>query len=148
MEQFQSVILTNRDGGITDRYFPKDVKISQTVIQVRRKPFLRKRLNQGEELNKKLYEVFLDTDHEEIIRLVQKLTDEEIALWINKRCLNRSRGDLEKINQKILERKPDTQESLNRFNKLRNEINPTRTDITTWVELLELDENRISPQIP
>ena len=57
MEQFQSVILTNRDGGITDRYFPKDVKISQTVIQVRRKPFLRKRLNQGEELNKKLYEV-------------------------------------------------------------------------------------------
>jgi len=66
MEQFQSVILTNRDGGITDRYFPKDVKISQTVIQVRRKPFLRKRLNQGEELNKKLYQVFLDTDHEKV----------------------------------------------------------------------------------
>ena len=66
MEQFQSVILTNRDGGITDRYFPKDVKISQTVIQVRRKPFLRKRLNQGEELNKQLYKVFLDTDHEKV----------------------------------------------------------------------------------
>ena len=66
MEQFQSVILTNRDGGVTDRYFPKDVKISQTVIQVRRKPFLRKRLNQGEELNKQLYKVFLDTDHEQV----------------------------------------------------------------------------------
>jgi len=66
MEQFQSVILANRDGGITDRYFPKDVKISQTVIQVRRKPFLRKRLNQGEELNKQLYQVFLDTDHEKV----------------------------------------------------------------------------------
>jgi len=66
MEQFQSVILTNRDGGVSDRYFPKDVKISQTVIQVRRKPFLRKRLNQGEELNKQLYRVFLDTDHEKI----------------------------------------------------------------------------------
>ena len=91
---------------------------------------------------------FLDTDHEKIIRLVQKLTDEEITLWINKRCLNRSREDKEKINQKILERKPDTQESLNRFNKLRNEINPTRTDITTWVDLLELDENRIPPKIP
>jgi len=66
MEQFQSVILTNRDGGVTDRYFPKDIKISQTVIQVRRKPFLRKRLNQGEELNKQLYKVFLDTDHEKV----------------------------------------------------------------------------------
>ncbi|MDF0707332.1 AraC family transcriptional regulator [Flagellimonas okinawensis] len=66
MEQYQSVILTNRDGGITDRYFPKDVKISQSVIQVRRKPFLRKRLNQGEELNKQLYRVFLDTDHEKV----------------------------------------------------------------------------------
>lgn len=66
MEQFQSVILTNRDGGVTNRYFPKDIKISQTVIQVRRKPFLRKRLNQGEELNKQLYKVFLDTDHEKV----------------------------------------------------------------------------------
>ena len=91
---------------------------------------------------------FLNIDHEEIIHLAQKLTDEEIVLWIKERCLNRSEKDKEQINQKILERKPNTQESLNRFNKLRNEINPTRADITTWVDLLELDENRIPPQIP
>ena len=91
---------------------------------------------------------FLNIDHEEIIHLAQKLTDEEIVLWIKERCLNRSKKDKEQINQKILERKPNTQESLNRFNKLRNAINPTRTDITTWVDLLELDENRMPPQIP
>ena len=91
---------------------------------------------------------FLNIDHEEVIHLAQKLTDEEIVLWINERCLNRSEKDKEQVNQKILEQKPDTQESLNRFNKLRNEINPTRTDITTWVDLLELDENRMPPQIP
>ena len=91
---------------------------------------------------------FLNTDHEEIVHLAQKLTDEEIALWINKRCLNRSETDKEQVNQKILEQKPITQENLNRFNKLRNEINPTRMDITTWVELLELDENRTPPRIP
>ena len=91
---------------------------------------------------------FLDIDHKKITSLVKKLTDEEIALWIKKRCLNRSREDKEKINQKILERKPNNQESMDRFNKLRNEINPMRIDITTWVDLLELDENRISPQIP
>jgi len=90
---------------------------------------------------------FLNIDHEEIIHLAQKLTDEEIVLWIKERCLNRSEKDKEQVNQKILERKPDTQESLNRFNKLRNEINPTRTDITTWVDLLELDENRMPPEI-
>ena len=91
---------------------------------------------------------FLNIDHEKIIHLAQKLTDEEIVLWIKERCLNRSEKDKEQINQKILERKPNTQESLNRFNKLRNAVNPTRTDITTWVDLLELDENRMPPQIP
>lgn len=66
IEQFQSVILTNRSGGISDRYFPKDVTISLSVIQVRRKPFLKRRLNQGDSLNRQLYEVFMDTDHEKV----------------------------------------------------------------------------------
>lgn len=66
LEQFQSVIITSRDGGFNHGYFPKDVKLSISVIQVERKPFLRKRLNQGENLNKELYHVFLDTDHEKV----------------------------------------------------------------------------------
>lgn len=66
LEQFQSVIITSRDGGFNNGYFPKDVKLSISVIQVERKPFLRKRLNQGETLNKELYHVFLDTDHEKV----------------------------------------------------------------------------------
>ncbi|NAY91748.1 helix-turn-helix domain-containing protein [Muricauda sp. JGD-17] len=66
LEQFQSVIITSRDGGYNYGYFPKDVKLSINVIQITRKPFLRKRLNQGEELNKQLYKVFLDTDHEKV----------------------------------------------------------------------------------
>ncbi|MFC4221067.1 helix-turn-helix domain-containing protein [Flagellimonas marina] len=66
LEQFQSVIITSRDGGFNHGYFPKDVKLSISIIQVERKPFLRKRLNQGETLNKELYRVFLDTDHEKV----------------------------------------------------------------------------------
>ena len=91
---------------------------------------------------------FLNIDHEEIIHLTQKLTDEEIVLWINKQCLDRSEEDKELVNQKILEQKPNTQQSLNHFNKLRNEIDPSRTDIATWIDLLELDENRIPHKIP
>lgn len=66
LEQFQSVIITSRDGGYNYGYFPKNKKLAINVIQVTRKPFLKKRLNQGEALNQKLYEVFLDTDHEKV----------------------------------------------------------------------------------
>ncbi len=64
LEQFQSVIITSRDGGYNYGYFPKDTKLAINVIQITRKNFLKKRLNNVDELNRKLYEVFLDTDHE------------------------------------------------------------------------------------
>ncbi|MGB5820267.1 MAG: AraC family transcriptional regulator [Saonia sp.] len=64
LEQFQSVIVTSRDGGYNYGYFPKDRKLAINVIQITRKQFLKKRLNNVDELNRKLYEVFLDTDHE------------------------------------------------------------------------------------
>ncbi|WP_299129055.1 AraC family transcriptional regulator [uncultured Winogradskyella sp.] len=66
LEQFQSVIITSREGGYNYGYFPKDKKLAINVIQVTRKPFLKKRLTSGENLNQKLYEVFLDTDHEKV----------------------------------------------------------------------------------
>ena len=91
---------------------------------------------------------FLNVDSEEVIQLVKKLTDSEIAIWVNERCLNYSNKDKEWVNQNILEKKPDTQESLNRFIRLRNEINPVRVDITTWVDLLDLDENQTPLQTP
>ncbi len=64
LEQFQSVIITSRDGGYNYGYFPKNKKLAINVIQIVRKQFLKKRLNNVDELNRKLYEVFLDTDHE------------------------------------------------------------------------------------
>lgn len=64
LEQFQSVIITSREGGYNYGYFPKDLKLEINLIQIRRKEFLKKRLNGVDSLNKKLYEVFLDTDHE------------------------------------------------------------------------------------
>jgi len=64
LEQFQSVIITSREGGFNYGYFPKDIKLAINVIQITRKQFLKKRLNNVDELNRKLYEVFLDTDHE------------------------------------------------------------------------------------
>lgn len=64
LERFQSVIITSKEGGFNYIYFPKNQKLSINVIQIVRKKFLNKRLNNVDELNRKLYEVFLDTDHE------------------------------------------------------------------------------------
>lgn len=64
LEQFQSVIISSKEDGYNYGYFPKGLKLAINVIQITRKHFLRKRLNGVETLNRKLYEVFMDTDHD------------------------------------------------------------------------------------
>ncbi|PKV50222.1 AraC family transcriptional regulator [Aquimarina sp. MAR_2010_214] len=64
LEQFQSVIVTSRDGGYNYGYFPKGEKLEINVIQIARKKYLKKRLNNVSQLNEKLYRVFMDEDHE------------------------------------------------------------------------------------
>lgn len=66
LEQYQSVIISGRDGGYNCVSFPKGKKLLINIVKVMRKPFLRKRLNNGESLNKRLHEVFMDTDHENV----------------------------------------------------------------------------------
>ncbi len=64
LEQFQSVIITSRDGGYNYGYFPKEEKLEINIIQIARKKYLKKRLNNVSQLNEKLYRVFMDEDHE------------------------------------------------------------------------------------
>ncbi|MGY3791865.1 helix-turn-helix domain-containing protein [uncultured Aquimarina sp.] len=64
LEKFQSVIITSRDGGYNYGYFPKEEKLEINVIQIARKKYLKKKLNNVSQLNEKLYQVFMDEDHE------------------------------------------------------------------------------------
>lgn len=64
VSQFQSLIFTNKTGGFNDILFPKDEKLEINVIQIVRKYFLKKRTTNVSTLNDKLYEVFVDTDHD------------------------------------------------------------------------------------
>lgn len=64
VDQFQSLIFTNKDDGYNIISFPKDIKLDINVIQIIRKHFLKKRTTNVSTLNKKLYEVFVDTDHD------------------------------------------------------------------------------------
>ncbi|MGB3150399.1 MAG: AraC family transcriptional regulator [Maribacter sp.] len=63
LEQFQSVIISSKEDSFNYGYFPKGIKLAINVIQITRKQFLKKRINGVEALNKRLYEVFMDTDH-------------------------------------------------------------------------------------
>ncbi|MFD1163666.1 AraC family transcriptional regulator [Hwangdonia seohaensis] len=64
VEPYHSLIFTNKSSGINYIHFPKDTKLEINVIQIIRKRFLKKRTTNVSTLNKKLYEIFLDTDHE------------------------------------------------------------------------------------
>ena len=64
LEQFQSLIFTNKDGGFNYLHFPKNVPLEVNLIEIVRKEFLKKRTTNVSTLNKKLYEVFVDTDHD------------------------------------------------------------------------------------
>ncbi len=64
VSQYQSLIFTNKDGAFNDIIFPKDIQLEINVIQIVRKHFLKKKTTNVATLNKKLYEVFIDTDHD------------------------------------------------------------------------------------
>lgn len=62
--QFQSVIISGKDDGYSYTYFSKGIKIKKNEIQVLRNRFLKRAITPMDTLNKKLHEVFLDSDHE------------------------------------------------------------------------------------
>jgi len=64
VEQFHSLIFTNKTGGYNYIHFPKGKKLEINIIQITRKNFLKKRTTNVSLLNKALYSVFVDTDHD------------------------------------------------------------------------------------
>lgn len=64
IHQFQSLIFSNKDEGYNFIEFPKDEPLEINVIQIVRKKFLNKRTTNVSTLSDKLYEIFVDTDHE------------------------------------------------------------------------------------
>lgn len=85
IDQFQSLIYTNKTKGTNNIFFPKDVKLEINVIQIIRKRFLKKRTTNVSTLNKKLYQIFMDEDYDNrfihygIMNL--KMADHVKKLW-------------------------------------------------------------------
>ena len=90
---------------------------------------------------------FLNTNYREFAHQTRNLKDKEMGSWIEKKCLHRSKGEKDRINKKLLDRKPNSQESLNRFNEILNKTNPAAKNITTWIDLIELEESQTSTKL-
>jgi hypothetical protein len=88
---------------------------------------------------------FLRVDTEVFASMTRDKKDAEINDWAKEQTKSKSQGDLDFINKQILERRPDSEDRLDYFNDLRNKIDPSRTDVETWADLIDLEEGRLPP---
>lgn len=93
-------------------------------------------------LDKIVFE-FIEIDAEEFANFVTANNETQIQKWIAKKCKDRTDEEKAAINKQILERSPKDKEQWTHFNEIRNKIDPSRTDIKTWVDLIDLEEGRL-----
>lgn len=89
---------------------------------------------------------FLRIDSEIFATKAMECSDEKIDVWAQEITKNKKPEEIIFINDQILERKPDSEDRLKYFYQIRDKINPSRTDIHTWVDLLDLEEGRLPPK--
>lgn len=73
-------------------------------------------------------------------------TDEGIAAWFQQAATPHRPAELEEWNQNLLARGPSSPESAAKFKKYRDAIDPSRTDLTAWSDLQDLEEGRTVPR--
>ncbi|HWF61144.1 MAG TPA: DUF5069 domain-containing protein [Nitrospira sp.] len=73
-------------------------------------------------------------------------TDEEVVKWLEQTATPQQPAELEEWNQKLLTRGPSSPESAAKFKKYLAAIDPSRTDITSWSDLQDLEEGRVVPR--
>ena len=89
---------------------------------------------------------FLGIDHEALLDVIKNAkNDGEVESYVKGFIDKKSPEEIERWNQEWTSHKPEG-ESLEYFLQLRNSIAPDRTDVTTWADLLDLDEKRTVPK--
>jgi len=73
-------------------------------------------------------------------------SDEAVADWFTRTATAHAPAELDAWNRMMLTRGPSTPKKQASFNKLRNQIDPSRTDLTAWADLQDLEEGRTVPR--
>ena len=73
-------------------------------------------------------------------------TDESVVDWFLRTARFHEPAELASWNQQLLNRGPSSAESSARFAQYRNAVDPSRTDISAWSDLQDLEEGRPVPR--
>ena len=73
-------------------------------------------------------------------------TEEGFMQWFRHNAKPHIQADLEEWNRSMLSRGPTTPEKQASFNRYRDAVDPSRTDLTTWCDLQDLEEGRTVPR--
>lgn len=90
----------------------------------------------------------LNVDHEKLLGVIKTAkSEDEIVGYLKPFVDAKSPAEITAFNQEFLSRGPQPgTEGEEYFLELRNAAAPGRTDVTTWADLLDLDEKRAVPQ--
>ena len=89
---------------------------------------------------------FLGMDGEEFLNVIKNAkNDAEIEAYAKQFVDKKTPEQIEAWNHEWVSHEPEG-ESKTYFLNLRNQVAPDRTDVTTWADLLDLDERRPVPQ--
>ena len=86
---------------------------------------------------------FLGVDSDTFQKKACNNAEEALSAWVLSQCQNRSLGDKDAVINKILKGQPDSPEKWETFHEIRNGLDPSRTDLNTWVDLIDLEEGRL-----
>lgn len=73
-------------------------------------------------------------------------SDKAVAKWFAQTAKAHPSAELEAWNRMMLNRGPSTPEKQEYFDKLRDAVDPSRTDLTSWVDLQDLEEGLTVPR--
>jgi hypothetical protein len=73
-------------------------------------------------------------------------TDNGVEAWFRNVAKAHHPAELDAWNKQLLARGPSSPESAERFRQYRDAVDPSRTDITAWADLQDLEEGRSVPR--
>jgi Domain of unknown function (DUF5069) len=73
-------------------------------------------------------------------------SDDLVEKWFTRIVNTHTPAELEAWNRMMLSRGPSTLKKQEYFNTLRDAVDPSRTDLTAWADLQDLEEGRHVPR--
>ena len=90
---------------------------------------------------------FLGIDGDKLLEVIKNAkSDADVESYVKGFIDKKSPQEIETWNKEWLAHTPDNDDSRKYFLELRNQVAPDRTDVTTWADILDLDEKRPVPK--